>query len=91
MRNRIRHTTAEYARNTFFQLPVFLFTDERLHESHVISLQLSERGKQLLQAAIDESEAESTHTDTPEPPQTVPEQPVKQKWYQRLIPRRKST
>ena len=28
MRNRIRHTTAEYARNTFFQLPVFLFTDE---------------------------------------------------------------
>lgn len=28
MRNRIRHTTAEHTRNTFFQLPVFLFTSE---------------------------------------------------------------
>lgn len=62
-------------------------TDERLHEANSISMSLSERGKQLLQAAIDEEIAESTHTDTPDPPQTVPEKPVKQKWYQRLFVR----
>lgn len=64
---------------------------DRLHESHVITLQLTDRQQQLLQAAIDEAEAEATHTDTPEPPQTTPEQPVKQKWYQRLFVRRKPT
>ena len=64
---------------------------DRLHESHVITLQLTDRQQQLLQAAIDESESASTQTDTPEPPPTIPEQPVKQKWYQRLFVRRKST
>lgn len=64
---------------------------ERLHEANSISMSLSERGKQLLQAAIDEEIAEATHTDTSEPPQTAPERPVKLKWYQRLLPRRKPT
>ena len=65
--------------------------DERLHESNSISmssLNLSERQQKLYLTAISE---DTTHTDTPEPPQTVPEQPVKQKWYQRLFVRRKST
>jgi len=66
-------------------------TDERLHEANSISMSLSERGKQLLQAAIDEEIAESTHTDTPDPPPDVPTPPVKMKWYQRLFVRRKST
>lgn len=72
--------------------------DERLHESNSISmssLNLSDRQQQLYLAAIADAEemerAESTHTDTPEPPQPAPEQPVKQKWYQRLFVRRKPT
>lgn len=63
-------------------------SDDRLHEANSISMSLSERGKQLLQAAIDEEIAEATQTDTPEPSPTIPEQPVKLKWYQRLFARR---
>lgn len=68
---------------------------ERLHESHFITLQLTDRQQQLYITAIADAEAmeraEATHTDTPEPPQTEPEQPVKQKWYQRIWNRLKPT
>lgn len=64
---------------------------DRLHESHVITMQLTDRQQQLYLTAIADAEAmeraDSTHTDTPEPPQTTPEQPVKLKWYQRLFSR----
>ena len=51
--------------------------DERLKEAHVLAREAQEKIPLLAAPA--------------EPPQTVPEQPVKLKWYQRLFVRRKST
>lgn len=63
--------------------------DERLHESHVLNLNLSERGRQLLQAAINEAadtdRTESDRTDTPEPPPDVPPPPAKKGFWRRFF------
>ena len=88
-------TQAAHIEQLYLQLAVkdeqIKSASDSLHESHVITLQLTDRQQQLLQAAIDEADAETTHTDMPEPPPDVPTQPVKRGLLSRLFNRRKPT